>query len=233
MTIDTIQYAMSPTIGKLAEALALAQSEITGAVKDSNNPFYKSKYADLSNVLDAMKPCHKHGLSLIQMPLEGQDCVRLITTLAHSSGEWMQAVYSMKPEKNNPQGIGSCLTYMRRYAAAAFVGIAQIDDDANEASNKSEDAKKNSHKHLPNDGAWDEMSDEQQKKLQIIADKIEEFMAENNLEYAVGMIKSNEMTQEEKRALWTRLDSATRTAINAAMGKGTPKRVEELRGAVK
>lgn len=131
------QTNMSPSIAKLAEALAAAQGEITGALKDSANPFFKSKYADLAACWDACRaPLSKHGLAVIQTTQEAQDSVKVITMLAHKSGEWIRGELCMTPVKFDPQGIGSCITYARRYALAAMVGLAQIDDDANAASGK-------------------------------------------------------------------------------------------------
>jgi len=148
----------SPTIGKLAEALAAAQGEITGARKDSSNPFFKSKYADLASVWDACREhLSKNGLSVIQTTYVGQRSrteteifdqktertkketsevipVVLVTMLAHSSGEWIQGVLEMLPKDNSPQAIGSCISYARRYALSAIVGVAQVDDDANSAT---------------------------------------------------------------------------------------------------
>ena len=127
----------SEQIGKLIEALSKAQGEITGALKDSKNPFYKSSYADLASCWDACRAqLSKHGLAVVQTTEPNQDGVTVVTTLAHSSGEWIRGTLPMKPVKNDPQGIGSCITYARRYALAAIVGLAQIDDDANAASGK-------------------------------------------------------------------------------------------------
>lgn len=128
---------MSPTIGQLAKALAAAQGEITGALKESKNPFFKSSYADLASCWDACRtPLSKNHLAVIQTTQATEGGVKVVTTLAHESGEWMRGTLCMTPTKNDPQGIGSCLTYARRYALAAIVGLAQIDDDANSASGK-------------------------------------------------------------------------------------------------
>lgn len=128
---------MSAEIGELASALAMAQGEITGALKDSKNPFFKSSYADLASCWDACRgPLSKNGLAVIQTTQEYPDGVKVLTTLAHKSGQWIRGELPMKPTKNDPQGIGSCLTYARRYALAGIVGLAQIDDDANAASGK-------------------------------------------------------------------------------------------------
>jgi len=126
----------SPEIGELAKALAIAQGQLTGALKSAENPFFESKYADLAAVLEAAKPLHDNGLAIIQVPLEDDRGVALTTILAHSSGQWIRGKYRMRPEKNTPQAIGSCLTYLRRYAYSAFGGIAQKDDDGEGAMNR-------------------------------------------------------------------------------------------------
>lgn len=133
-----MQIQMSPTIGLLAEALSKAQSNFQHAKKDANNPFFKSKYADLPAVIDAAKkPLSENGLSVIQpTSLDENGNVSLITLLAHSSGEWIAGCYPIDPVKKDPQGMGSALTYARRYSYSAITGIAAIDedDDGNAAS---------------------------------------------------------------------------------------------------
>jgi hypothetical protein len=128
----------SDQIDQLATALAVAQGKITGALKDSANPFFKSKYADLASVWDACREAlSANGLCVIQTTesvTEGQ--ITVVTTLAHKSGQWIKGVLSMTPKDSGAQAAGSCLTYARRYALAAIVGVAQVDDDANAASTK-------------------------------------------------------------------------------------------------
>lgn len=121
----------TPTIGELAGALAKAQGEIQQAHSDKENPFFKSKYADLASNWDACRaPLSKNGLAVIQTTTENNEGkITVITTLAHSSGEFIKGKLTLKPEKNTPQGIGSAFTYARRYALAAIVGIAPADDD--------------------------------------------------------------------------------------------------------
>lgn len=123
---------MSPSIGALASALAKAQEHIDGAKKDSKNPFFKSQYADLSSVWDA---CHKHlsanGLSVVQTSEDTPTGKVVINTfLLHSSGEWIRSTLSVPTKANDPQAVGSALTYARRYALSAMVGVCPIDDDA-------------------------------------------------------------------------------------------------------
>lgn len=125
----------SESLGKLADALAKAQGQIRGAIKDSENPFFKSSYADLAAVWDACRePLSKNGLSIIQTTDMQNNEVLLVTTLVHSSGEFIRGVYPIRPVKPDPQSMGSAVTYARRYALQAMVGIAPEDDDGNAAA---------------------------------------------------------------------------------------------------
>jgi hypothetical protein len=128
----------SEAINELATALAKAQAEICHAKKDEANPYFKSKYADLPAVIDAAKAAlTKNGLSVIQAPNIMEDGrVYLVTQLNHASGQWIRSSYPIKPIKDDPQGMGSALTYARRYAYASLVGVAAAgeDDDGNAAS---------------------------------------------------------------------------------------------------
>ena len=120
----------SENINELASALSKAQGQMAGALKDSDNPFYKSKYADLAAVWDACrKPLADNGLSVAQLVNGNQ----LDTILMHSSGQWVQSTATLAPVKNDPQGLGSCVSYMRRYCLSAIVGVFQKDDDAESA----------------------------------------------------------------------------------------------------
>lgn len=126
----------SQTIGKLTVALAKAQGEIEAAKKDSLNPHFRSKYADLASVRDAIQAAlSKHGIAYVQFPEGGPDTVTITTILA-CGDEWMRASYEMRPAKADPQGMGSAITYARRYALAAAVGVAPEDDDGNAASGR-------------------------------------------------------------------------------------------------
>jgi hypothetical protein len=120
----------SESIGALVGALALAQSEIRAADKDRENPFYKSSYSTLASVWAACREqLGKNGIAVIQVPqLEGSAIV-LYTWLAHKSGEWMRSRYPVNPAKHDPQGIGSAVSYARRYALAAMVGVYSADED--------------------------------------------------------------------------------------------------------
>jgi hypothetical protein len=124
----------SEQIKNLAEALCKAQSEMGGAVKDSANPFFKSKYADLTSVIKAIKqPFADNGLSYTQFPVSSEHGVGVITRLMHSSGEWLEHEYILPLVKKDPQAAGSAITYARRYALQAMAGIPTADDDAESA----------------------------------------------------------------------------------------------------
>ncbi|WP_434134402.1 ERF family protein [Pseudomonas luteola] len=128
---------MSETIADLAKALAAAQAEIENASKASVNPHFKNRYADLAEILNTSRPVlSKHGLSIVQMPFFSEGKVGVETVLMHESGQWIANELLGPCVKQDPQGVGSAITYYRRYSLAAFAGIAQEDDDANTASGK-------------------------------------------------------------------------------------------------
>lgn len=127
----------SESIKELATALAKAQGAIKGAVKDSANPFFKSKYADLASVVEAIRSAFAaNGLSYVQsVEPSDKDEVRVETTILHSSGEWIGCgVLALPVSKVDAQGYGSALTYARRYSLSAATGVAPEDDDGNAAT---------------------------------------------------------------------------------------------------
>lgn len=133
--VASLQAWRSNSVAAIGAALAKAQGELTGAAKDSLNPHFKNKYADLAAVWDACRPAlSKHGIAVVQSPSADGPRVTVTTLLVHASGEWIEAALEMTAQQNTPQGIGSCITYARRYALASMVGVAPEDDDGNAAS---------------------------------------------------------------------------------------------------
>lgn len=131
----------SEQVNELAAALAKAQGQLEGAKKSSSNPFFKSKYADLAECWNTCREAlTANEISVIQMPEEINENGRLnITTmLAHSSGQYISSTLTMTVTKLDPQAIGSAITYGRRYALAAMVGLAQEDDDGEKAMARQE-----------------------------------------------------------------------------------------------
>lgn len=126
----------SPSISLLAGALVKAQQALKPAIKDSANPFFKSKYADLGSVWDACRDAlQSNGLSVVQFPGFTDAGAALLTTiLLHESGEWISGTAGAPLNKADAQSMGSAITYLRRYALAAVVGVVTEDDDGNAAS---------------------------------------------------------------------------------------------------
>jgi hypothetical protein len=151
----------SESIIKLAQALLRFQTEVENISKDATNPFFKNKYASLTNILDGINQhLNKSGIVIMQSPSFQDDPrpykqeetdkfgkpkidegyfypIKLITTVIHAeSGEFMESEFIVNPSKRDPQGIGSCITYMRRYALASILKLnVDDDDDGNSASN--------------------------------------------------------------------------------------------------
>ena len=127
----------SDTITELAKALVKFNSEVNKIAKDADNPFFKNNYATLDTIIDEIRPIlSKHGLSIMQIPSGDGQNVTLKTLLLHESGEWLESdELTMKPVKNDPQAVGSCITYARRYSLAAFLSLnTGEDDDGNGAT---------------------------------------------------------------------------------------------------
>jgi hypothetical protein len=127
--------AASENLNELAAALSKTQAMLQGAVKDAKNDHFKSKYADLASCWDACREAlAANGLSVVQLPEGDGSVVTMTTMLIHTSGQWVSCTGTFKPTKADPQGLGSCITYARRYQLCAIVGISPEDDDGNAAS---------------------------------------------------------------------------------------------------
>lgn len=128
----------SEQINELATALAKAQAELRNPVFDSANPHFKSKFASLATVRDTVTPVlSKHGLSVTQWPETIDGHVHVTTLLAHTSGQWLSSTLHIPTAKQDAHGAGSSISYARRYALMACVGVVgDEDDDANAATGK-------------------------------------------------------------------------------------------------
>ena len=125
--------ATGPT--SIAEALAAAQLEITDPAKDAVNPHFKSRYADLATVLKTVRPVlAKHGIALVQTTRVEDDGRLILVTRLLWGDEEIVGYYPVQPTKADPQGYGSAMTYARRYALQAIVGVAADDDDDGNAA---------------------------------------------------------------------------------------------------
>lgn len=125
---------MSENINEIMTALSKAQGKIQPAAKDKSNPYFKSKYADLASVWEACREAlSEHGLAVVQTVGNKESGMVLITTLGHSSGQWIRSEMPIVTAKNDPQTLGSAITYYRRYSLSAIVGVAPEDDDGEKA----------------------------------------------------------------------------------------------------
>jgi len=124
----------SESIAALAKAIALSQLHVGNALKSSTNPHFKSKYADLAEILNTVRPVFSaNGIAIVQTPTFESGVASVETMLCHESGEFISSVCSSPVSKQDAQGIGSAITYLRRYSLAAMCGIAQEDDDGQHA----------------------------------------------------------------------------------------------------
>ena len=126
----------SEKIDALTKAMVKVQAELKPAIKDSDNPFFKSKYADLPAVVHvSRKLLTDNGIAVYQVTDMDENGVYIVTQLTHESGQWIRGKYPVNPVKADPQAMGSAITYARRYAYCAMVGIVtDEDDDGNAAS---------------------------------------------------------------------------------------------------
>jgi hypothetical protein len=131
----------SESIAKIAPAFVAAQAEFDHVSKEADNDFFKSKYATLAACIEVVKPIlAKHDLAVMQGAVtpvfaEASAGILIQTRLLHSSGEWMEDEGLRLPlAKNDPQGVGSAVTYGRRYSLLALLGVAPDDDDDGNAA---------------------------------------------------------------------------------------------------
>ncbi len=204
----------SESIKELATALAKAQGELENATKDTANPFFKTKYADLATVMNTCRPIlSKHGISITQIPSYEDGIASVDTLMMHSSGEWLSGVSSAPVGKLDPQGVGSATTYLRRYSYAAAAGIAQEDDDGNHSS-KSQSTKV-TVKSVPRQ-AMDALNPEEQEQIKAIANTALEFLDANQVDDAWMMIDNLNLEDHAKIALWSLFPAKYRSALKAA-----------------
>ena len=127
----------SESIIELSKSLVKFNAKVGKVSKDANNPFFKNKYATIDNIIEEIRPIlAEFGLSILQLPSGDGASVQISTLLIHESGEWLESeTLTMKPVKNDPQGMGSAITYARRYSLQSFLSLnTGEDDDGNNAS---------------------------------------------------------------------------------------------------
>lgn len=215
----------STSIAALAAALAKAQGQLEGAKKDTANPFFKSKYADLSSVVDAIKAAFPaNGLSYVQTIVTTEHGVGVETMLMHESGEWICGEpFTIPVNKADAQGFGSALTYSRRYSLSAIAGVKADDDDGNAAAAAAPKPRVVGGMTGAdvNKEAFDALSDEAQAYITEYAEQIKALFASGG--DVMGYLQAHTLDSDEKMSLWSLLPSNIRSAIKKSTREIQPK----------
>lgn len=213
----------SESIKELVTALAKAQAIMSGAKKDTDNTFFKSRYADLASCWDAARAClPANGLSVVQTTRPSdKDEVIVITRLFHDSGEWIEGELTLPVVKADAQGFGSALTYARRYGLCAIVGIAPEDDDANAAAKAKPDARPNTATQV----AVDALAGLPPARQVELRDQAKSIIHIHSIKGDVlGYVDSQDYDTEAELAVWSLLPANVRAAIKEA------KRIRGVKG---
>lgn len=227
----------SESIKELSAAYAKAQPEIEGAAKDKSNPAFRSKYADLGNVVDAIKPAlGKHSLSFLQIPQEAENAVKIETVLLHASGEWMSlGTVTVPVVKHDAHGYGSALTYARRYGLLTAFGVAPEDDDGNAAAKSApaKEAKQESGAsgYQVKKEAFDALKPDEQEFLRKIAANVTALISEDRAYDAYGYWINQKLDTEEMVAIQYLWDSKERSALTKAAQEWKLANTPSVRGA--
>ncbi len=207
-------------MNKIAAAFVKAQKNFAPALKQSVNPHFKSKYVDLAGCVEAViDALNNEGIALIQNTHESDTGVMVETVFMHESGETLSCGKLHVPAaKQDPQGYGSALTYARRYSLMAACGIAPEDDDGNAASKKKTEPHPASGAGTKKE-AYDSLDDSDREWVDELARNVSGLHAEGmNADGLIAFIKSalgDDFDPAFKLALWWKLDSKVRTAIDS------------------
>ncbi len=195
---------------ELFAALAKAQAEVENATKSSSNPHFRSKYADLAEVLNTVRPVFaRHGIAILQSTEFDGARVSVTTALAHTSGGVVTSTAACVPAKTDAQGIGAATTYLRRYSLAAMAGVAQEDDDGQSAAHAGKPMPIPT-KTTPMDGV--EVTDKHREHAALVGEYAEVGDWSGAWEY----INRQGWTTDDKAAVWSLLPSNVRTALKKA-----------------
>lgn len=197
----------------LFAAFVKAQAAIEKASKDKANPHFRSKYADLGNVVDAIKPAlEANGLGFIQKFHDDEKAIKVETIIVHESGEnFSCGVLSIPVTKQDAQGFGSACTYARRYSLQAAFGVAPDDDDGNAAAKAA--PKRKAGVITPNDGAFDGLSQEEAQAAVALAATVQAKFDSGKEYGAWEEWSTRRLGDEGTRAAWNKIDSKARAYI--------------------
>jgi hypothetical protein len=183
-------------IEKIAPALHKAQGQIKAALKDSTNPHFRSKYADLSSVIEAVKPAPSERDHLLQGVHDAVDGVAVETMLLHTSGEWISSVMRIPAVKQDAQGYGSAITYGRRYGLQSMCGVPAEDDDGNAATAST------TSRITPVAGSLQNLTKEEQETAkEIAADIVEKWTTGKEVAAYEAFYEAN-LSNEMKLGVW-------------------------------
>jgi hypothetical protein len=211
----------SESIKELSAAMAKFTLALDGAAKDKTNPHFKSKYADLSSVCDAIRTALAGtGLSYVQNSHQFERGAAIETVILHSSGEWLSTgIVPVSMSKGDAQGFGSAMTYARRYSLSMAFGVAPDDDDGNAAvAKKTPDKTPDSRPINPNDvgkATWENANNEQKSFLVDCLTAVTDALAESPEAAADALYSALKLDMDEIGAVWSQLDSKQRAAIKA------------------
>jgi len=209
------------SIKELAAAYCKAHALIEGAVKDKTNPAFRSKYADLGNVVDAIKPAlTKHGLAFVQCPHDAENAAKVETILLHESGQSMSlGTVTVPVTKHDAHGFGSALTYARRYGLLAAFGVAPEDDDGNAAAKAAPKGATSSGisplVEMKQD-ALEALPVHRRESIRRIGADLEALLAEGGRDKEAGEI-ADALSLEEQLALSSIMSSSVRAKLKQAI----------------
>ena len=185
---------------QLYAALVKAQSEMTGAVRDSKNPFFKSNYADLVSVMQAIRPAlTNNGLGFIQACHDADGAAKVETIIFHESGEHISCgVISVPVSKNDAQAYGSAITYAKRYSLQAAFGVPSVDDDGNSAALAPPKQSK------PSSASWEQFDEKTKADLTVIINDIVSHLAKKENKQAASVFVDANLEEVKRRAVWNR-----------------------------
>jgi hypothetical protein len=201
----------SEKIDQLALALHKVQAEVKNPAFDSTNPHFKSKFASLVSVREAVMPIlSKHGLSVAQFPKAGDGTAGCVNLVLHHSGQWLEEECLLPLDKNNAQGAGSAITYARRYSLQSIAGVvADADDDGNAASTYVEAP---GGSITPSSGVKGRVPPARRKVIEDTAILVKDALKEERDFDAFGLCEDF-TDADEKVYLWTFLDSKERSRL--------------------
>lgn len=209
----------SDGIDAIAKALAKAHKSIGGVKKTATNPFFKSKYATLEDVVDTVKaPLLAEGITIVQGVQDAEGGVGIETMLLHESGQWISSTLRLPASKEDAQGYGSAITYGRRYGLMAICGIPAEDDDGNAAVATTQPSRA-----TPGDGAMQRVDPKRRTVIADTATLVRDYLAEDK-DFDAFSLCEDFTDPDEKVYLWSFLNSKERSRIKAQAEASKPKK---------